>query len=65
MAIERLELEVSLRDGRGKSVTRKLRAQGQVPAVIYGSGVEPTAIVVESLGARARCCAAARTRWST
>jgi large subunit ribosomal protein L25 len=49
MAIERLELEVSLRDGRGKSVTRKLRAKGQVPAVIYGSGISPTAIVVESL----------------
>ena len=50
MAIERLELEVSLRDGRGKSVTRKLRAQGKVPAVVYGSGIEPTPIVVESLG---------------
>jgi large subunit ribosomal protein L25 len=49
MAIQRLELEVSLRDGRGKSVTRKLRATGQVPAVIYGSGIEPTPIVVESL----------------
>jgi len=49
MAIERLELEVSLRDGRGKSVTRKLRALGQVPAVIYGSGISPTSIVVESL----------------
>jgi large subunit ribosomal protein L25 len=50
MALERLELEVSLRDGRGKSVTRKLRAQGKVPAVVYGSGIEPTMIVVESLG---------------
>ena len=49
MAIERLELEVSLRDGRGKSVTRKLRAAGKVPAVVYGSGISPTAIVVESL----------------
>ena len=49
MAIERLELEVSLRDGRGKSVTRKLRAAGQIPAVVYGSGISPTAICVESL----------------
>ncbi len=49
MAIERLELVVSLRDGRGKSVTRKLRAADKVPAVIYGSGVEPTAIAVERL----------------
>jgi large subunit ribosomal protein L25 len=50
MAMERLELEVSLRDGRGKSFTRKLRMQGMVPAVVYGSGIEPTPIVVESLG---------------
>jgi large subunit ribosomal protein L25 len=50
MALERLELEVSLRDGRGKTVTRKLRAQGKVPAVVYGSGIEPTMLVVESLG---------------
>lgn len=48
MAIERMELEVSLRDGRGKSVTRKLRAAGKTPAVVYGSGIEPTAIEVES-----------------
>lgn len=49
MAVERLELQVSLREGRGKSVTRKLRMAGQIPAVIYGSGIEPTPIVVESL----------------
>ncbi|MEX2205842.1 MAG: 50S ribosomal protein L25 [Myxococcota bacterium] len=49
MAIERLELQVSPRDGRGKSVTRKLRALGQVPAVVYGSGISPTPITVESL----------------
>ncbi len=49
MANERLELAVSLREGKGKSVTRKIRATGQVPAVIYGSGVSPTPIVVESL----------------
>ncbi len=48
MSIERLELEVSLRDGRGKSVTRKLRAAGRIPAVVYGSGIAPTAIEVES-----------------
>jgi large subunit ribosomal protein L25 len=49
MAIERLELTVTPREGRGKSVTRKLRALGQVPAVVYGSGISPTSIVVESL----------------
>ncbi|MGH2897341.1 MAG: 50S ribosomal protein L25 [bacterium] len=50
MALARLELEVSLREGRGKSVTRKLRAQGLVPAIVYGSGIEPALITVEGLG---------------
>ena len=49
MAIERLALAVTLREGRGKSVTRKIRAQGQVPGVVYGSGVSPTPIVVDAL----------------
>jgi large subunit ribosomal protein L25 len=49
MAVERLALTVGLRDGRGKSVTRKLRAQGQVPGVVYGAGIEPTPIVIEDL----------------
>jgi large subunit ribosomal protein L25 len=49
MAIERLALAIRLREGRGKSVTRKIRAQGQVPGVVYGSGIEPTPIVVDSL----------------
>jgi large subunit ribosomal protein L25 len=49
MAVERLKLEVSLRDGRGKSATRKLRAQGHVPGVVYGPDVQPTAIVANDL----------------
>lgn len=49
MAIERLALAVSPRAGRGKSVTRKIRAQGQVPGVVYGSGVEPTPVTIDAL----------------
>lgn len=49
MAVERVQLAVDLRDGRGKSVTRKLRAQGKVPGVVYGAGIDPTPIVVEDL----------------
>lgn len=49
MAVERMALAVDLREGKGKSVTRKLRAQGKVPGVVYGPGIEPTQIVVEDL----------------
>jgi large subunit ribosomal protein L25 len=31
----------------GSSVSRRLRAEGKVPAVMYGAGVEPTALTVE------------------
>jgi large subunit ribosomal protein L25 len=47
--MERLKLEISAREGRGKSATRKIRAQGRVPGIVYGSGIEPTAVTAESL----------------
>src|SRR6266511_2892761 len=40
-------LEVSRREGTGKEVAKKLRAQGQVPAVVYGGHREPVAITVD------------------
>lgn len=41
------ELNVSLREDAGKGVARKLRAQGLVPAVVYGKGFEPCSVTVE------------------
>ena len=41
------ELNVTLREEAGKGVARKLRAQGLVPAVVYGKGIEPCCITVE------------------
>ena len=41
------ELKVEIRENTGKGVARKLRAAGMVPAVVYGKGMEPTAITVE------------------
>ena len=41
-------LKAELRDGTGKGVARKLRAQGKIPAVIYGRGMEPISLAVES-----------------
>jgi large subunit ribosomal protein L25 len=47
--MERLKLEISPREGRGKSATRKLRAQDRVPGVVYGPGVEPTLVTADRL----------------
>ncbi len=44
--MQRLELEVSVREAAGRSVLRKLRAQGAVPAVLYGTGVNPLSLVI-------------------
>ncbi len=37
-------LKAGRRDGRGKGPARKLRAEGQLPAVLYGAGEEPLAL---------------------
>lgn len=36
------------RSDAGKGVARKLRAAGKVPAVLYGQGVDPTPLTVDS-----------------
>ena len=43
-----LKLEARKREGTGKGVARKLRADGRVPAVLYGHGVESTPLSVDS-----------------
>lgn len=40
-------LEVSLRQGTGKSGARAARRQGQVPAVVYGKGMASCSVTVE------------------
>jgi len=42
--MSQVELNVALREASGKGVARKLRAEGQVPAVVYGKGIESCAI---------------------
>ncbi|MEO0321562.1 MAG: 50S ribosomal protein L25 [Myxococcota bacterium] len=39
-------LQAEVREERGKGPARRLRAQGMLPAVFYGPGVEPTALTV-------------------
>jgi large subunit ribosomal protein L25 len=46
MAGERIKLEVIEREGRGSADARRLRRQGLIPGVLYGSGKTPHAICV-------------------
>jgi large subunit ribosomal protein L25 len=44
--MEEVTLVAEVRRGTGKSVARKIRRQGKVPAVVYGLGTESTAVSV-------------------
>ena len=41
------KLSANLRDGGGKGSARKLRAQGQVPAILYGHGMDPVKVAID------------------
>jgi large subunit ribosomal protein L25 len=42
------KLVAERREGTGKGVARKLRAAGRVPAVLYGHGMDPISLSVDS-----------------
>ncbi len=42
------DLEAQIRTACGKGVARRLRAQGKVPAVLYGRGREPRPLTIDS-----------------
>jgi large subunit ribosomal protein L25 len=42
------KLQAIKRDGTGKGVARRLRAQGRVPAVLYGQGIDPLSLSVDA-----------------
>jgi large subunit ribosomal protein L25 len=44
--METTTLQAEVRDSRGKGPARRLRAQGKIPAVFYGPGVEPTPLTL-------------------
>lgn len=46
--MEVLELKAQVRKGSGKGVSRKLRAAGSIPAVLYGSGSDSTSLSIRS-----------------
>ena len=47
MRAEQVEIPVAVRAEVGKRATRRLRAQRQVPAVVYGRGADPIAVAVD------------------
>jgi large subunit ribosomal protein L25 len=38
-----------MRNGKGKNAARRLRAQGKIPAICYGTGVEPMSIALDPI----------------
>jgi large subunit ribosomal protein L25 len=46
--VERVTLNVELKNGTGKSITRKLRAKGLVPGIVYGKNELPVQVTADS-----------------
>ena len=44
--METLTLTAEVRAGRGKGPARRLRMHGQIPAIFYGPGIDPTPLAV-------------------
>lgn len=44
--METTTLQAEVRDVRGKGPARRLRAQGKIPAIVYGPDLEPTPLTV-------------------
>ena len=44
--METTTLQAEVRDSRGKGPARRLRAQGKIPGVFYGPGLEPTPLTL-------------------
>jgi len=42
-----VSIDVQIRDGRGKSASRRLRASGRIPAIVYGHGNQPVSVSVD------------------
>ena len=47
--MQRVRLDVSERTERGKGFNRRLRAEGRIPAVVYGPGLPTLSLAVRSL----------------
>ncbi|WP_298433791.1 50S ribosomal protein L25 [Geobacter sp.] len=45
--MEQKTISIEVREKSGKGIARKLRAQGRVPGVVYGKGIEPVAVSLD------------------
>ncbi|MGM0574625.1 MAG: 50S ribosomal protein L25 [Myxococcota bacterium] len=45
--MERAIIQAEIRERTGKGANRRIRAEGRIPAILYGNGKEPTAIAVD------------------
>jgi large subunit ribosomal protein L25 len=50
--MERVQLNARLRESVGKNTVRRLRREGQVPAVVYGRGIDALPVVVDGKALR-------------
>ncbi|AZR74560.1 hypothetical protein BBF96_14890 [Anoxybacter fermentans] len=44
--MERLTLKADIREGKGKGAARRLRAEGRIPAILYGKDREPVTLAI-------------------
>lgn len=45
--MQQTQMKVEIRTSTGKGISRKLRAAGRIPGIVYGRGVEPIAVSLE------------------
>jgi large subunit ribosomal protein L25 len=45
--MKQLKLNVTAREGKGRSASRRLRSAGKIPAILYGKHTEPVQLAVE------------------
>lgn len=45
--MQQTQMTVEIRTSTGKGISRKLRAAGRIPGVVYGRGMEPVAVSIE------------------
>ncbi len=45
--MQQTQMKIEMRTGTGKGISRRLRAAGKIPGVVYGRGMEPLPVTLE------------------